>query len=137
MRGFILAGFGVLVSLAGACAKGGDLDAGAGGGESASSSAKTTSTTTSGHSTSTTTSGSGTSTSGAAPTTCAEANGMVGCCQGTTAYYCKKDATTVTAEACTSGNTCGWKSGTGYDYYACVPMPGGADPSNANPIDCP
>ena len=72
---------------------------------------------------------------GGIPTTCAEANSSIGCCGSDgKEYYCKTGATTVSASTCTAGNVCGWNATKG--YYACVPAPGGADPSGMNPMAC-
>jgi hypothetical protein len=71
--------------------------------------------------------------SGGVPTTCNQAYGSVGCCgPDNTNYYCT--GTTVTSKACTGTKVCGWSASEG--YYACVAAPGGADPSEENPIDC-
>ena len=140
MRAFPTVAFSLLLSLTVACAKGeeglGEGGSGRGGGvpvTEAASSGANGSTSTAGSTASTTTT---TTSGGNAPTTCADANGMTGCCEGSTAYYCKANATTVTAQTCKSGETCGWKPGSNYDYYACVASPGGADPSGTNPIEC-
>jgi Calcineurin-like phosphoesterase len=100
-----------------------------GGGTSTSSSGATMSTTTS--STSATSS---TSSGGGIPTTCAGADGAIGCCTaGGVLYYCSGGSTLET-KACTGGEVCGWSASDG--YYACVAPPATADPSGTNPLLC-
>jgi hypothetical protein len=65
------------------------------------------------------------------PTTCAEANGKTGCCEGDTVYYCNPS---LSSKTCTGGEVCGWESSK--SYYDCVSPPAGADPSGKNPIAC-
>jgi hypothetical protein len=79
-------------------------------------------------------SGSTTTSAGSPPTTCAQANGFVGCCQDNVAYFCKAGMSTVTAHQCTGGEVCGWDSSP--MYYYCVSPPGGQDPSHQHPIAC-
>jgi hypothetical protein len=80
-------------------------------------------------------SSSSSSSGGVAPTTCAETNGSVGCCDGSGAfYYCSAGSTSVRKTTCTSGKVCGWN--TSDKYYGCVDAPGGADPSNTYPMEC-
>ena len=81
-----------------------------------------------------TTGGGDAGTSGTAPTTCTEADGTFGCCEGTTNYYCATGATTVTSKTCTGGKVCGWNKTSG--YYACVAAPATADPSGMYPLAC-
>ena len=71
-------------------------------------------------------SGTGTSsTSSTVPTTCAEADGNYGCCDGNTVYYCQNGS--LTSLKCQTGSVCGWNST--QSYYDCVASPGGAGPS--------
>jgi hypothetical protein len=79
------------------------------------------------------TTGAGGSTGGV-PTTCAEANNDVGCCDPSgVLHYCTQQMT-VADQPCTGGTVCGWDPTHG--WYDCVAPPGGADPSNQNPIAC-
>jgi hypothetical protein len=73
---------------------------------------------------------------GGVPTTCAEANGEVGCCgPNGEAYYCATSSgTTVKSTACTGGKVCGWDASK--MYYTCVSPPGGGDPSGMEPMAC-
>jgi hypothetical protein len=70
----------------------------------------------------------------AIPTTCAEADGEVGCCgpDGQN-YYCG-DGVTVTPVTCAVGTVCGWSSSEG--YYDCVAPPATSDPSGTYSIAC-
>jgi hypothetical protein len=68
----------------------------------------------------------------AVPTTCAEANGVIGCCSGETLYYC--EGTTLISRACIDGNVCGWAPPPIYGYYDCGNLSGeapDADPPKA------
>jgi len=84
-------------------------------------------------------SGSGTGTVDAGsviPTTCAEANGNIGCCgPNGKEYYCSSSSTTVKALTCTSGKVCSWNASS--KYYGCeTGTVSKADPSGANPLAC-
>jgi len=70
------------------------------------------------------------------PTTCAEANTIVGCCgPGEKNYYCASPtSTTVKSVTCAAGNVCGWSAADG--DYECVAPPATSDPSATNPITC-
>ena len=71
---------------------------------------------------------------GVVPTTCNEAYGAVGCCAGSTAYYCSSSSNSLSSKTCSGSDVCGWDAAK--SYYYCVAAPGGADPSGANPIAC-
>jgi hypothetical protein len=66
--------------------------------------------------------GSGTGTGAAGiPTTCAEANGTIGCCGSDGKdYYCATGSTTVKATACATGSVCTWN---GTKSYGCGSIP--------------
>ena len=66
------------------------------------------------------------------PTTCAQADGLYGCCIGQDLYYCLSG--TVIEQTCKNGRVCGWSASNA--YYGCVAPPGGADPSGIYPIAC-
>ncbi len=100
-----------------------------GGSTTSSSSSGSTSSTSTSSSSST---GSGSS-SGGAPTTCSQADGTVGCCEGNVNYYCTT-GNQLEQTTCTGGKVCGWSASLG--YYACVKPPGGSDPSNTYPLAC-
>src|SRR5580658_6955446 len=77
---------------------------------------------------------------GTAPTTCAQANGSLGCCANGENYYCGGDAGTVSSKSCSSETTeagtalvCGWNSTKG--YYGCVDPPQTTDPAGV-PLAC-
>lgn len=72
---------------------------------------------------------------GKPPTSCAAANGSIGCCLNNVLYYCAATSTSLTQKSCTSGQVCGWSPGK--SYYACVSPPATSDPSGANPLACP
>jgi len=131
MRGPYLVSLTLLLPLGAACAQG---ETGGFGGSGESSTASTTS----GGGSSTASSGTASSTTGASsggvPSTCMEAHGSVGCCDGDTAYYCKTGQTSLTVTNCASPKVCGWNSSS--NYYSCVTAPGGADPSNSYPESC-
>jgi hypothetical protein len=80
--------------------------------------------------------GAATDAGGAIPTTCSEANGVVGCCgPNGESYYCATaSSTTVKSAACTGGKVCGWNASK--MYYSCVSPPATADPSGTEPIAC-
>lgn len=75
------------------------------------------------------------SSGGGAPMTCAEADGGVGCCEGSAQlYYCTQGSSMPTLQTCGGGTVCGWSAANA--YYDCVPPPAKADPSNQYPIAC-
>lgn len=79
------------------------------------------------------TTGSGSGGGNITPSTCAQANDVVGCCDPSgVLYYC--DAGSLATISCTSGTVCGWNAAQA--YYDCVASPGGADPTNQNPMAC-
>lgn len=69
--------------------------------------------------------------SGTAPTTCTEADGKIGCCDGNVLYYC---SSSLTSKKCSGSDVCGWDKSS--SYYGCVAAPGGADPSGTYPLAC-
>jgi hypothetical protein len=69
--------------------------------------------------------------SGGPPTTCAEANGNIGCCDGNTEYYCTSG--TLKTSTCTNGLVCTWNSSKG--YYSCGSGP--AMSGSGQPLACP
>jgi hypothetical protein len=73
------------------------------------------------------------------PTTCAQADNLIGCCgPSNTNYYCATGATTVSSEVCPAGTVCGWGTDTtGDSYYGCVEgTASSVDPSGEYPIAC-
>jgi predicted phosphodiesterase len=116
---------------------GGSSSTGPGGGTSTSGttvSGTTASGTTASGTTSSTSTGS-TSSGGGIPTTCAGADGAIGCCTaGGVLYYCSS-AGTLENKTCPSGEVCGWSAAD--NYYACVTPPATADPSGTDPLLCP
>ncbi len=69
----------------------------------------------------------------AVPTTCAQANGEIGCCSGQTLYYCTIGGSLI-SRACIDGNVCGWAPPPVYGYYDCGNLSGeapDADPPKA------
>jgi hypothetical protein len=82
----------------------------------------------------------GSLTMGTVPTTCAAANGSLGCCANGENYYCGGDGGTVSSKSCSGETTeagtalvCGWNSTKG--YYGCVEPPAGSDPAGV-PLAC-
>jgi hypothetical protein len=69
--------------------------------------------------------------SGTVPTTCAEADHAIGCCDGNVLYYCDP---TLKKKTCTGGEVCGWD--TSSSFYDCVSPPGHADPMGTYPLAC-
>jgi hypothetical protein len=74
------------------------------------------------------------STGVSAPTTCTEADQGIGCCVGSTNYFCDNDGVTVGMTPCATGTVCGWSATN--DYYECVPPPATSDPLGTSPIAC-
>jgi hypothetical protein len=77
---------------------------------------------------------------GSVPTTCAEADGVAGCCgPNETNYYCTSSApTTVVSKRCPSGTVCTWGKGPQGAYlYECLEAAiSTSDPSGTYPILC-
>ncbi len=72
---------------------------------------------------------------GAVPTTCAETDGVTGCCgPGGVNYFCASDGVTVSSATCPSGQVCTW-SAANMDYE-CAAAPAQADPSGTYPMAC-
>ncbi len=72
---------------------------------------------------------------GGVPTTCGEADNAIGCCVGTTRYYCTSGGT-LKADDCSTNatnNVCGWSAT--YNNYGCVTT-AGSDPSGTYPLTC-
>jgi hypothetical protein len=67
------------------------------------------------------------------PTTCAEANGETGCCDGNTNYYCTKTGTTPSSKKCSSGQVCTWNATS--SYYGCGTGPA-VGPTGGAPQAC-
>jgi hypothetical protein len=75
----------------------------------------------------------GTNGSGGVPSTCAQADGQIGCCDPSGVLYYCSSTSKLTMQTCTAGNVCGWST---KGYYDCVPSPGGKDPSGTSPLAC-
>jgi hypothetical protein len=69
------------------------------------------------------------------PTTCAQADGVVGCCgPNGDVYYCASGNMPVVTTSCGASKVCGWNASK--SYYDCVAPPATADPSGTHPMAC-